>query len=98
MLVYMALARFGKPLVVAGLSRPLRASQLPCALRADIRAFFGTYAKACRQADELLFRAGDASAIDEIRAKGVSVFCSVSSGSKSSSIGAWNLQYGHDRM
>src|SRR6266702_3830899 len=65
MLVYMALARFGKPLVVAGLSRPLRASQLPCALRADIRAFFGTYAKACRQADELLFRAGDASAIDE---------------------------------
>ena len=40
-------------------------SQLPCGLRADIRAFFGTYAKACRQADELLFRAGDASAVDE---------------------------------
>jgi hypothetical protein len=56
MLVYMALARFGK--------RPAL-SQLPGGLRADIRAFFGTYAKACRQADELLFRAGDASAIDE---------------------------------
>jgi DNA phosphorothioation-associated putative methyltransferase len=40
-------------------------SQLPRGLRADIRAFFGTYAKACRQADELLFRVGDASAIDE---------------------------------
>src|SRR5262245_37725060 len=30
-----------------------------------MRAFFGTYTRACRQADELLFRAGDASAIDE---------------------------------
>jgi DNA phosphorothioation-associated putative methyltransferase len=30
-----------------------------------MRAFFGTYAKACRLADELLFRAGDATAIDE---------------------------------
>jgi DNA phosphorothioation-associated putative methyltransferase len=56
LLVYMALARFGK--------RPAL-SQLPRGLRADIRAFFGTYAKACRQADDLLFRAGDASAIDE---------------------------------
>jgi hypothetical protein len=54
--VYMALARFGK--------RPAL-SQLPHGLRADMRAFFGTYAKACRQADDLLFRAGDASAIDE---------------------------------
>src|ERR1700676_2087604 len=52
----MALAHFGK--------RPAL-SQLPRELRAPIRAFFGTYAKACRQADELLFRAGDASAIDE---------------------------------
>jgi DNA phosphorothioation-associated putative methyltransferase len=56
LLVYMALARFGK--------RPAL-SQLPRGLRADIRAFFGTYAKACRQADDLLFQAGDASAIDE---------------------------------
>ncbi len=30
-----------------------------------MRAFFGTYTKACRQADELLFRAGDAQAVDE---------------------------------
>src|SRR5438128_11962018 len=34
-------------------------------LRADMRAFFGTYASACRLADELLFRAGDPAAIDE---------------------------------
>jgi DNA phosphorothioation-associated putative methyltransferase len=56
MLVYMALARFGK--------RPAL-SQLPCGLWADIRAFFRTYVKACRQADDLLLQAGDASAIDE---------------------------------
>jgi DNA phosphorothioation-associated putative methyltransferase len=30
-----------------------------------MRVFFGTYAKACQQADELLFRAGDAAAIDD---------------------------------
>src|SRR5690242_150992 len=30
-----------------------------------MRAFFGTYARACQRADELLFRAGDAAAIDE---------------------------------
>jgi len=30
-----------------------------------MRAFFGTYTKACRRADELLFRAGNAAAIDE---------------------------------
>src|SRR5262245_53109682 len=29
-----------------------------------MRAFFGTYTRACRQADELLFRAGDAEAVD----------------------------------
>jgi DNA phosphorothioation-associated putative methyltransferase len=52
----MALARFGK--------RPAL-SQLPRGLRADMRAFFGTYAKACRQADDLLFRAGDVGAVDE---------------------------------
>src|SRR5271170_6156901 len=39
-------------------------SQLPRGLQRDIRAFFGTYTKACRQADDLLFRAGDAAAID----------------------------------
>jgi DNA phosphorothioation-associated putative methyltransferase len=55
-LVYLALARFRK--------RPL-ISQLPVTLQRDIKAFYGTYTKACRQADELLFRAGSADAIDE---------------------------------
>jgi len=31
----------------------------------DIRAVFGTYTKACCQADDLLFRAGSAEAVDE---------------------------------
>jgi DNA phosphorothioation-associated putative methyltransferase len=31
----------------------------------DIRAFFGRYTKACRQADDLLFRSGNAEAVDE---------------------------------
>jgi DNA phosphorothioation-associated putative methyltransferase len=56
LLVYLALARFGK--------RPLR-SQLPLTLQRDMKAFFGTYAKACAEADDFLFRAGDATAIDE---------------------------------
>jgi DNA phosphorothioation-associated putative methyltransferase len=56
LLVYLALSRFRK-------RPPL--GQLPRPLRRDIRAFFGTYTKACRQADALLFRAGDAAAIDE---------------------------------
>jgi DNA phosphorothioation-associated putative methyltransferase len=56
LLVYLALARFRK--------RPAL-SQLPRTLQRDMRAFFGTYTKACRQADALLFQAGDASAIDE---------------------------------
>jgi DNA phosphorothioation-associated putative methyltransferase len=56
LLVYLALARFRK--------RP-SLSQLPPTLQRDMRAFFGTYSKACRQADDLLFRAGDAAAIDE---------------------------------
>ena len=30
-----------------------------------MRAFFGSYAKACTEADDLLFKAGDAAAIDE---------------------------------
>jgi DNA phosphorothioation-associated putative methyltransferase len=56
LLVYLALARFRK--------RP-PFSHLPLTLRRDLRAFFGTYANACRQADALLFRAGDAAAIDD---------------------------------
>src|SRR5262249_43478644 len=42
-------------------------TQLPRSLQRDLRAFFGSYAKACRQADELLFKAGDANAVDEAR-------------------------------
>jgi DNA phosphorothioation-associated putative methyltransferase len=60
LLVYLALARFRR--------RPAL-SQLPRTLQRDIRAFFGTYTKACHQADELLFRAGDPGAIDEACAR-----------------------------
>lgn len=55
-LVYLALARFRK--------RPVL-SQLPLGLRRDMKAFFGTYNRACAEADELLFKTGDAAAIDE---------------------------------
>jgi DNA phosphorothioation-associated putative methyltransferase len=40
-------------------------SALPTGLRRDIRAFFGSYSGGCRRADELLFRAGDAEAVDD---------------------------------
>jgi DNA phosphorothioation-associated putative methyltransferase len=56
LLVYLALARFNK--------RPAF-HQLPRSLQADMRAFFGAYTKACRQADELLFQTGDPRAIDQ---------------------------------
>lgn len=56
LLVYLALANFRK--------RP-RFSKYPLDLQRDIRAFFGTFKRACDQADELLFRVGDADAIDE---------------------------------
>jgi DNA phosphorothioation-associated putative methyltransferase len=56
LLVYLALARFRR-------RPPL--GQLPRTLQRDMRAFFGTYTKACQRADELLFKAGDAAAIDE---------------------------------
>jgi DNA phosphorothioation-associated putative methyltransferase len=56
LLVYLALGRFqGRPPI----------SVLPVGLQRDIRAFFGSYANACRLADALLFRAGDAKAVDE---------------------------------
>jgi DNA phosphorothioation-associated putative methyltransferase len=38
---------------------------LPLCLQRDIRAFFGNYTKACRQADDLLFRSGNVEAVDE---------------------------------
>jgi DNA phosphorothioation-associated putative methyltransferase len=56
LLVYLALARFRQ-------RPPL--GQLPRTLQHDMRAFFGTYTKACHRADELLFRAGNAAAIDK---------------------------------
>ncbi len=39
-------------------------SACPLDLQRDIRAFFGNYREACRQADELLFQAGQPEAID----------------------------------
>ena len=53
-LVYLALAAFPK--------RP-RFSDFPTDLRNDVRAFFGTYKKACQQADALLFSAGSMKAV-----------------------------------
>jgi DNA phosphorothioation-associated putative methyltransferase len=55
LLVYLALGRFRK--------RPPMTA-LPLGLRRDIRASFGSYTKACRRADDLLFRAGDAASTD----------------------------------
>jgi DNA phosphorothioation-associated putative methyltransferase len=49
-LVYLALARFRK--------RP-HVSALPPSLQRDMRASFGSYAKACAEADDLLFKAGN---------------------------------------
>jgi DNA phosphorothioation-associated putative methyltransferase len=56
LLVYLALARFRK--------RP-PIGKLPRTLQRDMRAFFGAYTRACQQADELLFRVGNAAVIDE---------------------------------
>ena len=40
-----------------------RFSALPPDLRNDVRAFFGTYKKACQQADALLYSAGNLRAV-----------------------------------
>lgn len=56
LLVYLALANFRR--------RP-KMSRLPRTIQRDVRAFFGTYKRACLQADEMLFRAGDADSVDE---------------------------------
>jgi len=56
LLVYLALGRFRR--------RP-PISVLPLSLQRDIRVFFGSYSNACRLADDLLFRAGSAEAVDE---------------------------------
>jgi len=56
LLVYLALARFRR--------RP-SFSKLPARTQRDVKAFFGSYNRSCSEADALLFRAGDATAIDE---------------------------------
>lgn len=56
LLVYLALSRFQ--------SRPPM-MQLPETLQNDMKAFFGSYSKACQQADELLFLAGKSEVIDK---------------------------------
>ncbi len=56
LLVYLALGRFRR--------RP-PISVLPLDLQRDIRSFFGSYANACRLADDRLFKAGDAEAVDD---------------------------------
>jgi DNA phosphorothioation-associated putative methyltransferase len=55
LLIYLALRRFHR--------RPPMTA-LPLGLQRDIRAFFGSYSKACREADDLLYRAGNAEAVD----------------------------------
>ena len=55
LLVYLALARFRRrPPIV----------KLPLTIQRDIKAFLGSYPAACEKADELLFLAGNAKAID----------------------------------
>lgn len=54
LLVYLALEKFG---------RRARFSQLPQELQRDIKALFGTYKRACAEADELLYSAGDAGSV-----------------------------------
>ena len=56
LLVYLALGRSRR--------RP-PISALPVGLQRDIRAFFGSYANACRLADHRLFQAGDAEAVND---------------------------------
>jgi DNA phosphorothioation-associated putative methyltransferase len=56
LLVYLALARFRRRPAFSG---------LPLTLQRDMKAFFGAYGRACAEADGLLFKAGDAPAIDE---------------------------------
>lgn len=55
LLVYLALANFGKRPKFSGLSRKFQR---------DVRAFFGSYKSACAEADQLMFRAGDPAEID----------------------------------
>jgi DNA phosphorothioation-associated putative methyltransferase len=56
LLVYLALARFHR--------RPSLSKQ-SLSLQRDVKAHFGSYERACQDADALLFRAGDTAAIDD---------------------------------
>ncbi len=56
LLIYLALSRFD--------DRP-RFSQLPGDLKLDIKAFFSSYTRACKEADALLFSAGDTAAVEK---------------------------------
>jgi len=56
LLVYLALARFGR-------RRPL--SKLVASTQHDVKAFLGTYRRACEEADALLFSVGKAEVIDQ---------------------------------
>jgi len=56
LLVYLALARFGR-------RRPL--SKLPMATQLDIKSFLGTYRRACEAADALLFSVGQPGVVDQ---------------------------------
>lgn len=56
LLVYLALARFG---------RRARPSELPEDLRYDIRDLFGSHKRACEQADRLLFAIDEAARVKE---------------------------------
>ena len=60
LLVYVALAAFPK--------RP-RFGELPDAMRADVRAFFGTWKAARAEGDRLLFAAGNQAAVDQACAR-----------------------------
>lgn len=56
LLVYLALTRFHR--------RP-PFSKLPPVTQRDVKTFFGNYERACREADALLYRAGNADAVNE---------------------------------
>ena len=56
LLIYLALQRFeGWP----------RFSELPSELQLDIKAYYGSYKKACERAQKILFAAGDAELVDQ---------------------------------
>lgn len=59
LMVYLALSRFG--------GRP-RASDLPVAIRNDVRFHCGSYTKACEQGDRLLYSAGHRQTLEEAMA------------------------------